>query len=291
MKYIKAVILTVLMILAGETAQAQDDNTFELNETYPMVQGGTLHLSSDDAEVTIQGTDRPDVHVVIYRHVEVDGLNISKSGTFDVEVEQREGDLYITEKSDEQYRVVVGRVEEEYQITIQAPRDIALSIIGDDDRYTIRNIDRSISLEADDTAAKIINAGGQQFDFSMDDGRIAMDQGSGELRLSMDDGTFRAGKAAFSSWETEMDDGTIELGTDLVDSGTYTLSMDDGTLDLHVVDGGGRFMINHDDPGIELEGHFEVIRTREDYSEYRLPGGNAEVEINTDDGAITLSTR
>jgi hypothetical protein len=287
MKYIKTVFLTALLVALGGTVWAQDE-AFKLNETYPITEEGTLHLTSDDAEVTIEGTDRSDLHVVIYRKVEVDGWKVDKSGTFDVKVEQREGDLYITEKSDEEHRVVVGSVTEEYQITVQAPRNIGLNIKGDDDRYTIRNISKDITLEADDTEAEIINAGEGDFSFSMDDGRIDMDGGKGTLQLSMDDGTFLARGGLFDSWETNMDDGIIEFGTRLVDGGSYSLNMDDGSLKLDVAGGGGRFNINHDDPNINFGGSFEAVRTSENHSEYRLPGGNAEVEINTDDGEITL---
>ncbi|MCW9708762.1 DUF4097 family beta strand repeat-containing protein [Fodinibius salsisoli] len=288
MKYVKTGFFTALLITLAGTVWAQDE-AFKLNETYPIAEEGTLHLVSDDAEVTIEGADRSDVHVVIYRHVDMDGWKVEKSGTFDVEVKQRDGDLYITEKSDEERRVVVGSVKEEYQITIQAPHDIALDIQGDDDRYTIRNINRGIRLEADDTEAEILNAGGQQFNFSMDDGRINMDRGQGSLELSMDDGTFSVAQGTFDNWNTQMDDGIITLGTRLVDGGSYSLDMDDGSLKLNIAGGGGRFIINHDDPEIDFGGSFEAVRAGENHSEYRLAGGNAEVEINTDDGEITLS--
>ncbi len=180
MKYIKVVLLAVIIVMASGTVWAQED-AFKLNETYPIVDGGTLHVTSDDAEVTIEGTDRSDVHVVIYRHVDVDGWKVETSGTFDVDIAQKDGDLYITENSNEQQRVVVGSVKEEYQITIQAPRNIALNIKGDDDEYTIRNISQGITLEADDAEAEIINAGGSEFKFDMDDGRIDMDGGQGSL--------------------------------------------------------------------------------------------------------------
>lgn len=288
MKYIKAILLIVIIIMAAGTARAQD-NTFNLDETYSISDGGTLHLTSDDAEVTIEGTDRSDVHVVIYRRVDIDGWKVETKGKFDVEIEQRNGDLYIMENSDEQQRVVVGSVKEEYKITIEAPRNIALDIKGDDDdEYTIRNIDRGITLEADDAEAEIMNAGGSEFKFDMDDGRIDMDRGQGSLELSMDDGTFAVQDGRFNRWDAEMDDGTVEFGSELDDNGIYRLEMDDGSLKLNIAGGGGRFIIHHDDPDIDLGDPFEAVHLGEDRSEYRLPGGNAEVEISTDDGEIEL---
>ncbi len=92
----------------------------------------------------------------------------------------------------------------------------------------------------------------------------------------------------FDSWDAEMDDGVIEFGSELVDNGTYRLDMDDGSVKISIAGGGGRFIINHDDPDIDLEGPFEAVHRGENRSEYRLAGGNAEVEISTDDGEVQL---
>lgn len=78
MRFIKPALFVMMFILVAFQAHAQD-NVYNLDETYSVDEKGTIHLESDDAEVTIQGTDRSDVHLVVYHKVDVDGWEL-KSG-------------------------------------------------------------------------------------------------------------------------------------------------------------------------------------------------------------------
>ena len=288
MHFLKEILSVFTFCLLVSPAIAQE-NPYNLDETHPIQDSGTIHLTSDDAEVTINGTNRSDVQVVVYRKVDVDGWSVKSSGEFKVDIENRGGDLYITEENTEEYRVVLGGVQEEYRISIEAPENVALNIKGDDDDYEIAHIGRNIRLEADDANVKVQDAGGQEFDFTMDDGYIHMDKGQGSLRLSMDDGDFQAQRSAFDRIDAETDDGQIAISTSLADEGRYYFDMDDGSLELSIAGGGGNFTVNHDDLNMDLGDQFEEMRVEEDQSEYRLPGGSAKVAITTDDGEIRLS--
>ena len=288
MHFLKEILSIFILCLSVLPAMAQE-NPYNLEETHPIEEGGTIHLTSDDAEVTITGTDRADVEVVVYRKVDVDGWSVKSSGAFKVDVENRGGDLYIKEENTEEHRVVFGGVQEEYRISIEAPKNVALNIKGDDDDYKIAHIRRNIMLEADDADVNLQDIEAQEFDFTIDDGHIRMDKGQGSLRLFMDDGDFEVQRSAFDRIDAKADDGQIAISTRLADEGRYHFDMDDGSLELNIAGGGGNFTIDHDDLNIDLGDQFEEKRVSEDRSQYRLAGGSAEVAITTDDGEIKLS--
>ena len=105
--------LIVVLCLLFQVVKAQDQE-YNLNEKYPISKSGTLHLSSDDAKVTIQGSDRDDVHVDISRKVTTKGFKFGEED-FTVEIEQRNGNLYIKERNRSNYSGVIGYMREEYE--------------------------------------------------------------------------------------------------------------------------------------------------------------------------------
>ncbi len=186
MKLLKPAIFTILPLTFCLSLSAQDSE-YNLDETYAIETGGTIHLSSDDAEVNITGSDRSDVHLVVYRKVDVSGFKVESKGDFSIEVENRGGDLHIQESNEESRRLIVGSVREDYRITIKAPRDVALDLSGDDDTYRIADIDRDITIDADDADIELGGTSGDNFSFDIDDGDIEMEGGSGRLDLTMDE--------------------------------------------------------------------------------------------------------
>jgi hypothetical protein len=269
-------------------AKAQDKE-YNLDNTYPIEQNGTIHLNSNDAEVSILGTDRTDVHVVVHREVDIKGLK-GKTGDFEMEVKNRGGDLYIRELKNENSTVIFGTIREKYRISIEAPKNVALDIDGDDDNYRISDINLGIKMDCDDSDIELIRARGDNFDFDVDDGSIHMDQGQGQLKLRMSDGKFYTANAHFNEIAADMDDGEIDVTTSLVDDGFYKFDMDDGDVTLRISGGGGRFEINHDDPGIYASDPFQKEGFDEHRTVYRLAGGKARIDIDTDDGDIKLET-
>lgn len=287
MKILEFVVFSFLLSLSAIVASAQG-NEYNLDETYSINENGTIHLSSDDAEVEIVGTDRSDVHLVVYRRIDKEGWTLKSEGTFEMEVENRGSDLYIRENDTDEFRIIFGSVREEYRITIEAPRNVGLDLEGDDDTYSIADINLGIRLSADDADADFSGVQGDNFDFDIDDGSIRMDEGRGSLKLRMDDGNFYVRNAEFNEVEADYDDGKVDMRTTLASNRFYLFNMDDGDVELNIAGGGGQFDIHHDDRNISVGNNFEEVSKDEDRVIYRLAGGNARVEIDTDDGSIEL---
>lgn len=286
----KAAFLTLAILLAALGAKAQD-NEYNLEENYAIERGATLHLDSDDAEVTMKGTDRDDVHLVVYRRVDVDGWEIKRKGSFSIDVENRGGDLYIREDDSDQINVVMGSIDIDYRITIEAPRNIALDIDGDDDVYEISDFNGDLKFTVDDAEAKFANMNGELFDFNLDDGMIEMDGGQGALELDMDDGSLYVTDGSFRKIRADYDDGEIDITTVLSNDGLYDVDMDDGTVEVNITGGGGEFEIFHDDGNVRADGDFKEISSDEEITVYQLSGGNAQFDIDTDDGDVKLRKR
>lgn len=289
MKILKLACFTFLFIVFAFQTHAQDYE-YNLDETYAINKNGTIHLNSDDAEVSITGTDRSDVHLVVSYKLDVDGWEIKSGDKFKMEVEHKNGNLHILEAESEQNRILVGNVQEEYRITIEAPRDVALNIKGDDGSYDISDLNKGIIVNTDDSEININNVKGNEFVFDIDDGSIEMDEGRGKLELHLDDGDFRVRKGNFTDIDAEFDDSEVEVTTTLADDGMYDFEMDDGDLRLNITGGGGEFDIHHEDTDISASNSFEEVSTDDDRSIYRLSGGKARIDIDSDDGDIDLRT-
>jgi len=282
-------LLVSVFMLTPFAASAQSTDEFNMDQVYAVDQNGTISLQSDDARVTITGSDRSDVRVVVRYKREVKGFTIGDGDRFEMIVEERAGDLAIYEKErDNGGRLSVGSVKEEYEISIEAPRNVSFNLEGDDETYRIAGIDGSIRLDADDTDIELTDCNGDDFSFSMDDGSINMDGGSGRLVIDLDDGEARIMNGDFNEIALEGDDSNITITTRLDDEGSYNFDFDDADLQLNIIGGGGDFDIRHDNADISVGREFEEVLDDENRSIYRLLGGNAKVSIDTDDGDIDL---
>lgn len=289
MRHLTSILIVATISFLTSSLYAQGSE-YNLDETYKIAKQGELHLESDDAEVTVTGSDRSDVHLVVYRRVDVDGWNVDSEGKFKIDVENKNGNLHIREVNSERHRVIFGNIDEEYRIDIKVPHSVSLSLKGDDDNYTIAAVNGSISVDADDSNIDLRGVGGNSFEFNNDDGTIRMDGGTGQLVVNLDDGEFYSSRSSFSDINLKADDAEIEIATSLANDGSYIFDMDDGDLTLNIAGGGGRFDIQHDDPNIEVGNSFETLDTDDDKSVYRLVGGKASIKIKTDDGDIELRT-
>ena len=280
--------LSIFLIASSTVAQNTDE--FNMDETFPIEMGGTINLSSDDAEVTITGSDREGVRVVVDYRWTVRGISFGSSNEFEMIVEEENGNLNIYEKPRNIEVGVIGSISEEYTIRIEAPRDVNLDIRGDDDDYQISGVDGSLNIVSDDTDILIWDCFGEEFIFSIDDGDLEMEGGAGTLEVRIDDGDIRIDRAEFTSIEATSDDGDIEISTTLTDGGSYRFTMDDADLLFQVLGGGGEFEIQHDDADVSTSQQYERLsdEDEEEYSLYRLMGGDASVLIRMDDGDVRL---
>jgi len=285
----KALLSTFFMLalLVGNVS-AQDKN-FSLDEVYSLSADGTVHLRSSDANVKITGSDRSDVHLVIERTETTRGVRSSRS-RFDVEVEERQGDLYITERERRGVTFQIGSWRVDYEIEIEMPRTGSLRIKGDDDDYVIRSVNGEISIETDDGDIELIECNGDKFDLQLEDGDLRMDGGKGSLYVRVDDGDLDIRNGNFATVEVSAEDGNVSLETTLSDNGVYEIRGDDADIDFVVLSGGGEFNVAKDDGRISSSSAFETIQETERRAKLSLDGGKADVDIRIEDGRVRLST-
>ncbi len=261
-------------------AFAQDDE-FSLDQEYALAPDGTIELTCDDAEVRIVGSDRATAHVVIYRKLTTKGI-VNNDQTFDVRVSEQDGNLIIEEEQQGGISVV-GYVDEEYTIDIEAPQGVSLQVRSDDGNVRIERVGGAISLQNDDGDVQLQDCTGASFDLRVDDGDISMNQGQGVLRVSTDDGDVTVKDGAFTAINVSVDDGDVALATTLSDDGEYDIVANDGGVDLQVIGGGGTIEVRHDDSDLDTSGQFTLVKSSDDYTELSLPDGNARVNLRVDD--------
>lgn len=285
----KSVLYAFILLFVPGICLAQSTDEFNLDKVYAIDSGGTVSLQSDDANVTITGSNREDVRVVVNYRLRVKGFSFGQKDRFEMIVEEEGGNLRIYEKErDFGNRVVFGSSREEYEITLEVPRGVSLELDGDDENYEITSVDGALDVDADDAEITMSDCRGDNFSFNLDDGKVRMDRGKGSLRMDIDDGDVLILNGEFADVEIESDDSELEIATSLSDEGNYRFDFDDGDLRLQIAGGGGEFDIRHDNADISTDGAFERTLDEEDRSVYNLPGGNAQVRIYSDDGDIDL---
>ena len=287
MDSLKAGLFTFAFLLITLVCNAQSTDEFNLDKVYSVSNEGTISLQSDDADVTITGSNRSDVRVIVHYKLEVKGISFGEKEKFEMIVEENNGNLNIHEKDrDFGNNVIFGSSREEYEITIEAPRGVSLNLEGDDENYRITAIDGAFSVDADDSDLELNDCNGDMFSFDLDDGEVRMDGGKGSLRMDIDDGEVQILNGDFSNIDIETDDSDLDITTRLAETGDYRFDLDDGDLRLNIAGGGGEFEVSHDDADISASRQYEQTVDEEGRSVYRLTGGNATVRVNTDDGNI-----
>lgn len=285
----KSGIFTFAFLAIALICNAQSADEFNLDKVYSVDSEGTISLQSDDADVTITGSERSDVRVTVHYRLEVKGISFGEKEKFEMIVEESNGNLNIYEKKrDFGNNVVFGSSKEDYEITIEAPRGVSLKLEGDDEEYRITGIDGDFSVDADDSNLELNDCRGDMFAFDLDDGEVRMNGGKGSLRMDIDDGDVRILNGDFSEIDIDTDDSELDITTRLADSGDYRFDMDDGDLRLNIAGGGGEFEVSHDNADISTSRQFEQTIDEEGRSVFRLTGGNATVRVNTDDGDINF---
>jgi len=289
----KLVMLVMAICLLGNLSFAQrdrdDDRDYHLDQTYDMSATGTLHLSSNDADVRIIGSNRSDVHVKIDRVVESRGINRDRS--FEMEVETKGDDLHITERKGRGGRFTMGYYRLDYDIVIELPEGASLRVQGDDDDYYIKNVNGAIEMEVDDGDIELEDCKGDDFEFNLEDGDLKMEGGKGKIYVRIDDGDVDIRDGKFEDVEMVVEDGSIIVETEIFDKGMYEIRADDARIDFVVLAGGGEFSVTKDDGRVRASSEFETIRETDYRSELKLAGGKAEVQIRTNDGSVRLSRR
>ena len=271
------------------TSAQSKSNEYHHDQDYKISPTGRLSLRCSDAKVTITGSARTTAHVKIDRELITRGFTFGTQ-EFSVDIKERSGDLDIRENSSSQMGMV-GYQHEKYEIRIELPAGVSLSVNGDDGDFYVRNINGAISMSIDDGDIDLNGCTGNEFYFRMDDGDLMMDGGKGSLEIDADDADVEISNGQFESIVADVDDGDLVISTSLSDAGTYQIDSQDGLIALTVTNGGGEFSIRHDDGHVTATGNFETLRESEDYTELKLASGNAKVKIHADDARVKLNSR
>lgn len=264
---------------------------FHLDKVYEMSATGTLNLNTEDADVRIVGSNRSDVHVKIDRVVTSRGAS-SRSRSFDVDVENRNGDLFIREnKGRSRGFIGVGYFRTDYDILIELPEGASLRVRGEDDDYYVKNVNGAIEMETEDGDIELVDCNGSDFEFILEDGDLKLDGGKGKFYARLDDGDIDMINGGFDNVEIQVEDGNVTMETGIADNGVYDIRADDARIDFVVLSGGGDFRVTKDDGRVRATSDFETIRENDYRSELKLAGGKADVQIRTNDGSVRLSKR
>jgi hypothetical protein len=284
----KAAFTLLLAVLSTALlAQTTRIGDFHLDQEYKVEEKGLISLRCSDAKVFITGSKRTTAHVKIDREVESKGF-VMGDDQFNVEVDERDGNLGIEEKSSSNISIV-GSYYEKFTVNIEVPENMSLRIRGDDGDYFIKTIHGSMEIDVDDADVEIAGCNGDSYIFRIDDGDIKMDQGRGALEVMADDADVEVLNAKFSKINADLDDGDFIVQTALVDGGDYYINSQDGMISFTVSGGGGRFDIRHDDASVRADAAFERVEESDDRTRLTLGNGTAKVDIRADDARVRLA--
>lgn len=283
---IGALFLFVAVTAAGQTK----DGIFKLDKEYNINPKGTIKLNSSDAHVTITGSKRSSVHIVVYRQVTTKGIVFGQE-EFSVDITEDNGNVTYRERSNSSTVGMVGYHYEKYTIDIETPEGVSLDIQGDDGHYKVTNVEGAIALDLDDADVSLMGCSGDSFRFRLDDGDIVMDEGKGSLDVDADDADVKITNANFGSISADMDDGDLIVETSLADAGNYYINSQDGMIALTITRGGGKFDIRHGDTRVSTVGDFRQLERSENRTSLQLASGTARVDIRSDDARVKLIQR
>jgi len=286
MRSLYFLLLSGVIFTIPHLLQAQKE-IYELDNVYPLPTDGILELQTNDAEITITGMPRSDVHLVVYREATYRRLLSDGKKHFEVEVTKR-GDRLLIRDQHESYNRMSWHKDERYLIEIEVPEDVDLVLKGDDDDYLVRYVNGDITLRAEDGDAQFENCGGKSFDFYVDNGTVYMNGGRGNLKVVGEDGEYIVEKGDFNSIYARMDDGALHLATRWYETGNYEIVNQDGSLHLDILEGGGKIAIKHDDGEIRTDNQFGPMVTNDHETLLSISGGDGRISIKTDDGDILL---
>lgn len=286
MKSLFLLALSLTSLVA--TAQSKKTEDFHLDKEYKLNSDGIIYLNASDAKVTITGSSRTTAHVKIDREITTQGI-VFGGREFTVDVTEENGNLSVKERFSGTTVNMGGYHSERYTIKIEAPEGASLVIRGDDGDYSVEAVNGSIDLNMDDADVDLIGCKGNSFRIKMDDGDLRMDTGRGLLEVDADDGDVDIKNASFERISARLDDGDFIVETALAANGEYSIHVKDGSIVLTVRNGGGRFDIRHDDTSVVADGSFDEVEKSESRTRLILDGGNAKIDIRTDDARVRLA--
>jgi len=308
MKLISTYFLTLLFTFIF-TSSILAQNEYSHEETYAILPNGTFRLSTNDADITIKGTDRDDVYVKVWRSVKGKQW---PDRDFSLDYDSDGSNVSITEgDSWSENRVSFSFYSSlEYTIDVEVPNAVFLGLEGDDDNYNIENINNSIQLDLGDGDVVLRSIHGEKLDIHLGDGEVYMEDVSGKLKLVLNDGDTKIRNGKLSVLDVQMDDGNFDLENitnvnelelrandgdvdikcELGYEADVDVNLEDGDLVFKIVDGGGKIEVDQEDGSVSYkEGLYELTsKTKYSKNLVTTKAGNSSIRISVEDGDVEL---
>ncbi len=274
-----AIILPISLVVAQEE--------YKLDKTYPVKKNALVTISTDDADIIINGSDRNDVHLKVYRKVELIGTGTETK--FEIQVEEREGNLYIRENRSSGSSYWVGYKSTEYKIELEIPAEVKLVVSEDDGDIVLNNISGDLDIDCEDGDLELNQFSGKNLNIEMEDGDIKINNASGFLSLRSEDGDVEANSCSFNKIDLNTEDGDVNIQTSLSQNSQYKLSAEDGDIKFYISGSGAKIDLNAEDGNININGDFNSISKDENSRHLEFGDNSAIVTISTEDGDIKVS--
>lgn len=226
-KFMLAVLFIVILILFIGSAAAKEINK-HFHQTFDVKQGGVLHLSHGDGDVTIIPWNEDKIDVEVNYRADIDKVGIGREHNFDVEFSQRGSSVYVTEK--ERYAFTIGYIDVkryEYIYEIKAPNYIRLDLKGDDGDVNIEGWREEIECRLDDGDLVLKDIDASRTRIWGEDGTTEIEKFKGELSISVDDGDICLSRCVMPECKLDMEDGNIQVQNS---SGSFDITSDDGDV-------------------------------------------------------------
>ena len=303
----KFLLPTTFIILLSYSTQAQYEYSHE--DTYKIAQDGLLTLNTEDAEVTISGTSRTDAYVKIYKKV-TGKQNTNRK--FDIEYIEEDGNLTIKEKRNESGKSysVSWNTKTVYNVELGLPDGVSLDLKGEDDSYTITNINGSIKIKSEDGDISISDSNPESLNIKLEDGDVALNNIETDFDIVLEDGSIVSENCNFGNLKIDLEDGDIQLknvslaSTDITtedgdifidvncDSKTQVnINTEDGDIKLKTSGEGASISVSYEDSDVDYESdnYLLIDKTKRSKKLKTKDHGEASFNISVEDGDVRLS--
>ncbi len=280
---LKLITITVLAFTIHLSAQ----NTYELNEDYSIDKNGLITLNTNDANISISGSERENVHIEVFRKVETVGTGSDEE--FEIKIEERNGNLFIRELRKSELNYWIGYRNIDYRIKLEVPSTVKMVISEDDGDLNIENISADLDINCEDGDLKLNNISASKINIDIEDGDVELNKISGFLSLQSEDGDIEANNCSFDKIDLDTEDGDVNIESSLASGSEYKLETEDGDIKFYISGSGAKLFLNCEDGNISVDGNFNEIIKKEGKRQIEFGDGSAMVYLNTEDGDIKVS--
>jgi translation initiation factor IF-1 len=251
--------------------------------------GAILDLNHGDGRVTIEPWTENRIDVTVDYKASVSGV-LTTTPDFTVDFEQQGNRVLVTGRISGVSGIIITTHLSRYTYVVRAPAWAEIHTTGDDGQVEIAGWKGNLDLSMDDGSIRLAAIDADSVSIRIEDGEATLEDISGRLRVRCDDGTVRISDSNLTSANIEIADGNLEVKQS---EGDFQIRMDDGNatlsdlrsrrLDIRGEDGQARvrllpvtnpdFSLTMDDGDIDLS----------------VPGDlSAAFEARADDGSISV---